>query len=700
MRRHFAATESSRTAKAFILLATPSDEGILTFPVMSSSPSASLRFSSSGRVKNTLPSTLGGAPSLVTALLLGLILATASLILGAARLWTELPLLGAVAVLILIQGWRLTTKPVPFEIRQLDLIDLSVVLFVLYALARWLTSPAEYFSRIEAMDVVAYAGVFFTCRYGLKSRPLGLALLFLLVTLGVFETGFGYYLSNHSDWFPFGDTERLQIRYLPRWIGTYGCPNHYASVLVMAIGAALAMGSFSKLPWPVRIVLFYLAAAMLIGVMFSGSRGSWLSFVASILALNVFGLRNGAVRWWVPVTATVIVLAAAGTLFSLSRDVQSRVTEIEKIFESGSFDAYVRIQLAEDALHISHDYPLFGTGPGTFVFEDSRYQSKSYTTKAVLTHDDYLNCLADYGLVGFGIAMIFVTTITLKFFKPLSSDKRWQDRAVIAAAVAAWAALLAHSFVDFNLHIPANALWLFSLAGLGLGRLSQPEEKPHWSTVSLVPLGRWLGWAIILLCLPYGLEVGRMAVSDIIYEQAFAKDQEVPTNQSIDNAQEALSHDPGNVQALIFLGDVYRFQASRNKDLDDRVSEGQKALDIYQRALKANELDDSIQGRIGMTLDVMRKYDEAFPHYKAAVTEQPYNGQYWYWLGNHYWECGMLENAEQAYLRSMNSPHGGEASGEAEKQLRDLPEMIDVPLPPPDADPLVPASLPERVTIP
>ena len=142
------------------------------------------------------------------------------------------------------------------------------------------------------MDIVAYAGIFFTCRYGMTNRKYCMALLYVLVILGVGETAFGYYLSNHLDWSPFGQAERLQLYYAPRWLGTYGCPNHYAALLVMAIGAALALGSFSKLAWPVRIILFYASIMMIVGVIYSGSRGGWIALLAAIGALVTMGIRQ------------------------------------------------------------------------------------------------------------------------------------------------------------------------------------------------------------------------------------------------------------------------------------------------------------------------------------------------------------------------------------------------------------------------
>jgi hypothetical protein len=242
-------------------------------------------------------------------------------------------------------------------------IDLSVVLFLLYAVARWLTSPTEYFSRIEVLQVAGCAVVFLTCRHGIKSRTSGLAFLFVLVALGTFQAGFGSYLHLHPDWFPFGPTERLQLHYAPRWIGTYGNPNHYASFLIMASGAAMALGCFSKLPWPARIILFYVTGMMLIGLMYSGSRGGWLSAVAATIGLTIFAFRNRTVRWWIPVAGAAGLLLAAGLLFSLSPEVQDRVADIENRLHQGIFDIDVRVELARDALHIARDYPVLSQLP-------------------------------------------------------------------------------------------------------------------------------------------------------------------------------------------------------------------------------------------------------------------------------------------------------------------------------------------------
>jgi len=634
--------------------------------------------------------------------LLAVILMVGPVVLGAARLWIELPLLGLVAVMMLVQGLRLAQKLPEGSHRWADAIDWTVVLFVLYTIVRWLTSPTEYFSRIEALEVVGYAAIFFTCRYGMVNRKYALLLLYLLVVLGAGEMFYGYWLSNHLDFFLFGPAENLQLHYAPRWLGTYGCPNHYGSLLVMAFGATLALGSLSKLPWPLRIVLFYLAIMMMVGVIYSASRGAWMALIFSIIGLVIFGIRNGTMKWWVPIAGAVVLAATCYFLFITSPIAKERWASTQDIFSGNNFQTYIRVELARDALIIAHGHPLFGTGPGTFVFVHPRYQDSTFGYKAVLTHDDYLNCLDDYGLVGFSLAVVFVALVTLKFFRPLDIDHRWHDRVLVATGFAAWAAYVIHSWVDFNLHIPANAMMLFALTGLGLSRLKVEESMTkHWSTLSLDRFGRGLGRGLVVVSVIYGVEVGRTAMSDLIYEPAFAQMDVVAHSETILHAQDALAWDRGNANAWLLLGDIYRNKAAIQSDMEGRLKDGQKSMDAYKEALKANPLDDTIFARMGMAFDVMRRFPEAFFCYQQAVTEEPYNGQFWYRLGNHFWGRSMWAQAEEAYLKSMSCPHGGGESAQAEQELRQLPEMDGVPMPEKGKSPLsTSAELEEPSTVP
>jgi len=563
---------------------------------------------SASRHGNQKAPDLGSAlGALVTTFLLASILISGPLILGAARLWIELPILTAAAALLLVQGLRLTAKPALDAPRRADAIDLAVLLFVLYAIARWLTSPVEYFSRIEVMAVIAYATVFLTCRHGMKNRKYCMAVLYSLVALGVGEMAFGYYLNSHVDWQPFGQTENLAQQFAPRWIGTYESPNHYVSLLVMAICAALALGSFSKLPWTMRILLFYAALMMIIGVLFSGSRGGWLSLLAAVAGLVVMGIRNGTVRWWIPVASGVALLFFSAFLFSVTPEAKTRLAESQKLLANQTPDVGVHAQVVADAFKSAHEHLLFGQGPGTDVFVHP--QSSKTVAGAPLepSHGDFVNCLNDYGVVGLGLAFFFLIAVTVKFLRPLWVDSRWQDRVLVATGFAAWAALIVHSLVDFNLHIPANALLFFALTGLALGRVKQ-EKEGHWSTLSVNALGRWLGVVAMVFAFVFAAEAVRTMESDSVFEkaQANARTEIVAVSQSLADADQALRYDAGNVEARLWAGDLHRMNADLQKDAAAHDAETQKALDAYGLALKENPLDASVQPRIDAVREGMK----------------------------------------------------------------------------------------------
>ena len=611
--------------------------------------------------------------------LLTIILFAGPCVLGAVRPWIELPILGGVTVLLLLQAGRLVTRPPLGSLRQIDAIDLSVLLFTAYAILRWLTSPVEFLSRFEVLSVVGYAVIFLYCRHGIGRRKYGVNLLVLLVILGFGEVVFGYLLHLHSNlgdpgglWFPFGPAEQMQLFWAPRWLGSYGCPNHYACLLVMAACAALALGCFSRFPWPARIVFFYVAALLQVGILYSQSRGSWFSLIGAILALVYFAVRYSALRWWIPAAGGVVLAAILATIFFSSPVAENRVMEMNGTLKAGRLNKYLRVQLTEDALRIAHDHPLFGTGPATYAFEDPRYQVSTLQVKAVFTHDDYLNCLDDYGLVGFFLAMFFVFAVTLTLGTRILLDSRWTERVLVAAGLMIWCALLVHSLLDFNLHIPANAMLLFGITGMALARRPGEDAPYHWSTVSLARLGPALGWGLGVFALVYGAQIVRTTLTDLPYEKAQDDADVSPTIESIRRVNEALFFDPGNAQALVLLGDLRRLRAARAETKDERTTEGGEALVAYQAALKANPLDDTVRAQLGLTYDLLQRYPEALASYQGAVAAQPYSGQFWMVLGNHFFSLGMLDKAEKAYATAANCPRGRDGAEDSAKKVREI----------------------------
>jgi len=611
------------------------------------------------------------AGSLLSCALLGLVLGSAPLVLGAARTWIILPLLLVLWILLAVQAARLWINSPRLVGRILDLPDLFVIAFVFYTVIRYFTSPVEYLSRLELFNVTAYATIFFSCRYGIVRRNHAIGLLAWLVIIGAGVAGFAFFLRLNPDIRPFGDD--LHVYYWPRLTGTYGCPNHFGGFLVMTCGIALAFALFSHMPWIWRIVCLYFALMMIVGIIFSVSRGSWIGLLCSFAALTYFAIRSGTVRWFWPVAGFAMLIACAAGFILSSPHMMGRIREAQTIVETGAWTSYVRIQLAMDSWKIFQDYPVFGTGPATFMHMHPRYQSVGYGTLAIYTHDDYINLLTDYGLVGFALMLGFLITVTPKMFRSLGSKPEPRDRVLLASGCAAWCALLVHSVVDFNMHIPANAMILFALTGVALRHSVSRESRSGWFDKQ--KFARIASGCLALLALLFTGFTVKTALG--YYPTVFAEQNY--TEKSLPELREKALHaaamDPNSPIALKLVGDLYRVQAARTENIEERVALAQEAATWYERASDVNPLDDTITVHRAIAYDLMGRNSEAYILYQNAIKKQPFNGYFRTLLGLHLWRRNELEKAREAFVEATHAANG---TAEAQNALDQLNHILGV----------------------
>src|SRR5204863_10163807 len=80
-------------------------------------------------------------------------------------------------------------------------------------------------------------------------------------------------------------------------------------------------------------------------------------------------------------------------------------------------------------------------------------------------HNDYLQILADAGIIGGLLGLSFLVLLFSKGFARRSSDDKFR-RGVATGALAGCFAVLVHSAFDFTLHTTANALLFLVLAAM------------------------------------------------------------------------------------------------------------------------------------------------------------------------------------------------------------------------------------------
>jgi len=102
------------------------------------------------------------------------------------------------------------------------------------------------------------------------------------------------------------------------------------------------------------------------------------------------------------------------------------------------------------------------------VFPTVYPQFRSFYTDEFVNHahNDFLQILIETGVIGF---LSFAALLWGVLRKAVGELDIWQDDAFSNLSVGAMlgiVGLLVHSFTDFNLQIPANALLFFALCGI------------------------------------------------------------------------------------------------------------------------------------------------------------------------------------------------------------------------------------------
>jgi len=194
------------------------------------------------------------------------------------------------------------------------------------------------------------------------------------------------------------------------------------------------------------------------------SRMGNTAFFASMLVSGglALALSRHAPRGTVLLISSLIVIdiALIGTWFGVERTVQ-RITEttVQNVED--------RVDPSVYAVKIIEDYPLFGTGGGTFYTAFTRYRGHDIPDYYDHVHNDYVQFLTDTGIIGGALFGLFVLA---SFACAILAQARRRDplaRGVGFGVVMGVIAIGIHSTVDFNLQIPANAFIFTILLALG-----------------------------------------------------------------------------------------------------------------------------------------------------------------------------------------------------------------------------------------
>jgi len=385
--------------------------------------------------------------------------------------------------------------------------------------------------------------------------------------------------------------------------GTYIYSNHFANALCLTLPAAWALWMlYTRNRMPLAARLGVLLGSMALACWTTGglahSRAGTAALAFSALVYLALIAQSRWLRW------TAGGLAAAGTL-SLAGFValiQGPLSGLLTILPAALHGRLVpllsdaRIVAARVAGRMFLASPLLGTGLGTYGDLYAVLQRTDHTM--YFAHNDYAQLLAEAGLLGVGILGAAAFTLGWRLWR-FCRERAAANRLIDAGAWAALAGAAAHSFFDWNMHAPANAVLACIVAGLAVSSVTptagrQPAGSPGWTSGALRA-------AFVFACLGVIPLLARDAFTADTLDQlrrantaarVQALKADAPPAQplltaAIARGERARQLDPGNWQLAAMLGQAHLHLARDEHDQQVRDAHASAARQWFQTARQA-----------------------------------------------------------------------------------------------------------------
>jgi O-antigen ligase len=329
-----------------------------------------------------------------------------------------------------------------------------------------------FLTRSQLLKLGAYFLIFFLLAQVFKTRSELSKLVWFVILLcfvvSVFAIVQHFTSGNQMYWMSRYKTEGAPF-------GPYVNRNHFAGFLELTLPMSLAMMAFRGVHRELFPLTGLLAIVPVSALVLSGSRGGIVGFA---LGLAVLALLVGSRRKMELKSARMMALGVVALLALVLVSWIGAGRTIERFSNLNAHDVSLarRASMSLGAVHIFLDHPIRGCGLGTLVSVYPRYET-AYDGRVVdHVHNDYAEALAETGSLGGLCGLAFLWLLFREGKRNFMAEQGPLSRAFHAGAIAAVSGLLLHSFVDFNLQIPANALLFLLMTYLATSRPLPPRS--------------------------------------------------------------------------------------------------------------------------------------------------------------------------------------------------------------------------------
>jgi len=264
------------------------------------------------------------------------------------------------------------------------------------------------------------------------------------------------------------------------WVMTPFFKDHtsYGAIIAFFLPFLVAAPFMRDTPRTLRgyaVVMLLLFAA---GLVFSYTRAAWVSLVGAFGMLMVLRLR-------IPPWVLLLVLGSGGALYAVNAD---RITvALERNREESSDDLGEHVQsisnISSDAsnlerlnrwnsaLRMWQERPVFGWGPGTYMFQYAPFQASEDRTIISTNfgtggnaHSEYLGPLAEQGVPGMLLMVLLVVVTVWTVMRLYPRMAKGPDRTLLVVAFLGLVTYYLHGALNNFLDTDKAAVpfWMFT----------------------------------------------------------------------------------------------------------------------------------------------------------------------------------------------------------------------------------------------
>lgn len=316
--------------------------------------------------------------------------------------------------------------------------------------------------------------IFFAAMLAFIDNAKRLRKIVLLITV------FGFLYAFYSILQAVLSPTRIYGIYEPRFATPFGSfvnRHNFAAFMEMSIAVPLGLIFVGAIPRDKRLLYVTAIGLMGISLIMSGSRGGLVALLAEIFFLIILTTKTkgyGQVALKIGLSVALLAGIVAGSVLIGG---ESSLTRIAETAASDDITTN-RTHIWNVTLSVIKNNPLFGAGLGAFPQAYTEFDTLNGMERVEQAHNDYLQILADAGIVGLIIGAFFAFRLFRQGLRNVGVKNIYR-RGVAVGALAGCFAIFVHSIFDFVLHTTAISLMFLTLCALVVVSGQKDEDEPE-----------------------------------------------------------------------------------------------------------------------------------------------------------------------------------------------------------------------------